>query len=211
MLYQIPIIIGEKQTSQTLTNSLDASFYVVKMVISGKEQEHIKKQESKKPALKPKEADINLDRNLIRLCDADIFTDEKIYYALRKIKGVSFSYANAVCKVLNLDRNTMVGALDTTKISEIESVIKDPAKYGIKSWMLNRRKDYETGENKHLVSSNIKLALESDIKRLKAIKSYRGLRHALGQPSRGQKTRSHFRKGSAIGVKRKSGSKEGRV
>lgn len=182
------------------------------MAISGKEQEHIKKQESKKPAFKPKETkEVNTDRNLIRLCDADIFTDEKIYYALRKIRGVSFSYANAVCKVLNLDRNAKVGELDTTKISEIESVIRDPSKYGIKGWMLNRRKDYETGDDKHLVSSNIKLNLESDIKRLKAIKSYRGLRHAIGQPSRGQKTRSHFRKGSAIGVKRKAGSKEGRV
>ena len=181
------------------------------MAISGKEQEYNKKQESKKPVFKPKEVEVNIDRDLIRLCDADIFTDEKLYYALRKIRGVSFSYANAVCKVLHLDRNTMVGSLDANKISEIESVIRNPSKYGINGWLLNRRKDYDGGEDKHLVSSTIKLTLESDIKRLKAIKSYRGLRHALGQPVRGQKTRSHFRKGVSIGVKRKSGAKEGRV
>jgi len=35
---------------------------------------------------------------------------------------------------------------------------------------------------------------------LKKMKSYKGWRHSLGQPVRGQRTRSHFRKGSAIGV-----------
>lgn len=177
------------------------------------EQANNKKQESKKPVFKPKEViEEPADRDLIRLCDADLFTDEKLYYALRKIRGVSFSYANAVCKVLNLDRNSLTGSLDATKINEIESVIRNPAKYGIKAWLLNRRKDYETGEDRHIVSSDIKLTLENDIKRLKTIKAYRGIRHALGQPSRGQKTRSHFRKGKAIGVKRKSGSKkEGRT
>ena len=176
------------------------------------EQQFTKKQESKKPTFKPKEViEEAPDRDLIRLCDADIFTDERLYYALRKIRGVSFSYANAVCKVLNLDRNSLIGSLDTTKINEIESVIKNPAKYGIKSWLINRRKDYETGEDKHIISSEIKLTLENDIKRLKTTKSYKGIRHALGQPVRGQKTRSHFRKGTAIGVKRKAGAKEGRT
>jgi small subunit ribosomal protein S13 len=43
-----------------------------------------------------------------------------------------------------------------------------------------------------------------DIKRLREIKSYRGIRHALKQPSRGQRTRSHFRsKKKAMGVKKK--------
>ena len=40
--------------------------------------------------------------------------------------------------------------------------------------------------------------------RLKEIKSYRGLRHSLKLPVRGQRTRSHFRtKGNAMGVKKK--------
>ena len=45
-----------------------------------------------------------------------------------------------------------------------------------------------------------------DIKRLKKIRSFRGWRHALGQPTRGQRTRSHFRskkKGKSIGVTKK--------
>jgi len=53
------------------------------------------------------------------------------------------------------------------------------------------------------------LQTEFDIKRLKKIKSYRGLRHVLGQPVRGQRTRGHFRKNKAVGVtgKAKKGKK----
>ena len=67
---------------------------------------------------------------------------------------------------------------------------------------MNRRKDIESGETKHLIGSELELQKEFDIKRLKKIRSYRGLRHALGQPVRGQRTRSHFRakKRKAVGV-----------
>jgi small subunit ribosomal protein S13 len=34
------------------------------------------------------------------------------------------------------------------------------------------------------------------------MKCYRGIRHSAGQPVRGQKTRSHFRKNKSVGVKR---------
>jgi small subunit ribosomal protein S13 len=45
---------------------------------------------------------------------------------------------------------------------------------------------------------------EFDIKRLRKIKSYRGIRHASKLPVRGQRTRANFRrKGHAVGVKRK--------
>ncbi|HDD46536.1 MAG TPA: 30S ribosomal protein S13, partial [Candidatus Aenigmarchaeota archaeon] len=42
-----------------------------------------------------------------------------------------------------------------------------------------------------------------DINFMKKIKTYKGIRHALGLPVRGQRTRSSFRKGRTIGVKRK--------
>jgi len=49
----------------------------------------------------------------------------------------------------------------------------------------------------------LKLRKEFDIKRLKKVKSYRGMRHAFGLPVRGQRTRSHFRKGRSVGVQKK--------
>ena len=55
--------------------------------------------------------------------------------------------------------------------------------------------------NKHL-----DLKKDFDIKRLRGIKSYRGLRHQLGLPSRGQRTKAHFRKNKSkgVGIKKKS-------
>ena len=48
---------------------------------------------------------------------------------------------------------------------------------------------------------------------MKKIKSYRDIRHALGLPVRGQRTKSNFRKnkGKVLGVRRKEGVKAGRV
>jgi small subunit ribosomal protein S13 len=42
-----------------------------------------------------------------------------------------------------------------------------------------------------------------DIKNLRKMKCYRGVRHSLGLPVRGQKTRSNFRKGKTVGVRKK--------
>ena len=47
------------------------------------------------------------------------------------------------------------------------------------------------------------MAVEFDIKMMKMIKSYKGVRHAIGQPVRGQRTKAHFRKGSSLGVIKK--------
>jgi small subunit ribosomal protein S13 len=44
------------------------------------------------------------------------------------------------------------------------------------------------------------LSRDFDIRRMKKIRSYKGWRHATGQPVRGQRTKSHFRHGGAIGV-----------
>ena len=75
--------------------------------------------------------------------------------------------------------------------------------------MLNRRKDIETGEDKHLLGSDLKLRKEFDLKRMKNIRSYKGVRHALGLPVRGQSTRSHFHKGKSLGVKKPKKTKKG--
>ena len=64
-----------------------------------------------------------------------------------------------------------------------------------------------TGEDQHLVSSKLKFAVKSDIDFMRKIRSYKGIRHELGLPVRGQRTRTSFRGGKAVGV---SKSKEAR-
>lgn len=147
-------------------------------------------------------------RHIVRIVNTDLPGNKSIANALTKIKGVKFMLANAVCNTINIDRNKKTGELEEEEIRKISDVLKNPLQHGIPVWMLNRRKDYETGENKHLTGADLKFAQENDIKTLKKIKCYKGIRHIFGLPLRGQRTRSNFRRGKSLGVargKKKSG------
>jgi len=150
-------------------------------------------------------------KQLVRLCGADIDGSKKLYHALRRIKGVSYSFSNAICQISKLDPHKQIGALNPEDLKKIEDILTNPLKYEIPSWMLNRRKDYDDGTNKHLFSTDIKFRVDFDVKRLKKIKAYRGMRHAAGLPVRGQRTKAHFRRGGTVGVKKKAGLKKGKV
>ena len=140
---------------------------------------------------------------VIRILSRDIEGGMKIYPGLTKIKGVSWTLSNAVCKMLKIDKNKKIGSLTDEEIAKITEFLKNPK---VPEYLLNRRKDFETGKNKHLVGSDLELQTEFDVKRLKKIKSYRGFRHMAGLPSRGQRTRSNFRKNKrkGAGIKKKN-------
>lgn len=142
-------------------------------------------------------------KHIVRIVNTDIKGEVKLVNALRKIQGVGFSYSNAVLKTLNIDENKQIGYMQDSDFKKIEDIILNPLKHEIPAWMFNRRKDYDTGNDKHILTSDLKLQKDNDIKRLKKIKAYRGIRHATGQPTRGQRTRSNFRRGSALGVNKK--------
>lgn len=142
-------------------------------------------------------------KQIVRIINADILGNRKLRMALTSVYGVGFSFSNAVCNTLGLEQERPVGTLSNEEIKNIEDVIKNPSKYNVPSYLYNRRGDVENGEDKHIITSDLRLSKEFDIKRLKRIKSYRGIRHALGLPVRGQKTRSNFRTGKAIGVSKK--------
>lgn len=150
-------------------------------------------------------------KQIVRIGGADIAGAKQIFHALRRIKGVSYSFSNAVCSVLNIDKKKRIGDFSDQELKKVEDVLNNPFKYNIPPWMVNRRKDYDDGLDKHIISTDVKFRKESDIKRLKSIRSYRGMRHALGLPVRGQKTRSHFRTGGTVGVKKRPGVRKGKV
>jgi len=152
-------------------------------------------------------------KHFIRIASADLNGNYKIERALTKIKGVGFQFAHAICSTLKIDPSQKTGYLDDQIIKRIEEVVKDPLKFNIPSWLFNRRKDYETGDDKHLLTSDLDFTKDNDIKLMKKIKSYKGNRHSRGLPVRGQKTKSNFRKNKgkgSLGVKRKKG-KSGKV
>ena len=146
-------------------------------------------------------------KGIVRIADADVIGTKTLYYALRKVTGVSFMMANAVCITSGLGRDTLVGSLSDEQLKKIETLLKNPN--GIPAWLYNRRKDVDTGLDKHLIAADMKLQTEFDIKIMKKNKSFKGIRHSMGQPVRGQKTRSHFRSGKSIGVKKTKGGKKG--
>lgn len=143
---------------------------------------------------------------LIRIMGKDLPGSKKLYPSLTRIKGVSWALANAVCVKLSLNKDSRISELKKEDIVMLENFLKNAE---IPSFMKNRRNDFDTGQDKHLVGVDLSMRNDFDIKRLKKIKSYRGLRHSLGLPSRGQRTRSHFRgKGKAVGVKKPKGGKK---
>ncbi len=170
-----------------------------------KSAEEFDKQQEKILAKSAKagRADIKIeDVKLIRILGKDIPGNKRVYHGLTFIKGISWNFANVICKKLNLDKNKRIQDLSESEIKTITGFIAKPE---VPLYLLNRRRDYDSGENKHLNGSDLDLQRDFDIKRQKKIKSYKGVRHSAGQPVRGQRTKSHFRsnkKKSGSGVKK---------
>jgi small subunit ribosomal protein S13 len=149
----------------------------------------------------------SIPKSITRIAATDIPGHFTIYHGLTKIKGISWSFSNAICQALSLDKKRKIGSLTESEIEKITDFLQNPK---LVPFLLNRRFDLATGKNRHLITSELELQREFDIRNLKKIRSYKGWRHALGQPVRGQRTRSHFRKGRSIGVQRTK-VKQGKV
>ena len=140
-------------------------------------------------------------REVVRIARTGIDGNKPVEKALTGLKGVGEMYANAVAESMEY-KNKIIGNLSDEEIDDIEEAIKNPDDLEVPGWLRNRRKDRETGEDKHLIESDLELKKEFDIRRLKEISSYKGWRHEIGLPVRGQKTQSSFRSGAKIGVSR---------
>jgi len=145
-------------------------------------------------------------RHIVRIANTDLKGEKQARLALRKIKGVGESLSEAICKIVGVDPSQKMGEVDP-KFDEIFTrVILEPEANGIPAWMLNRRKDPETGADHHLLGGDIGFTIDNDIKVQRKLKSYRGVRHAIGLPVRGQRTQGNFRrnKGKAAVKKKKT-------
>ena len=142
-------------------------------------------------------------RHIFRIAGVDLDGRKKVGLAIKKIRGVSTSFANAVVRSSDLE-NKVLGKLSDSEVARLEDTILHPEKHKIPFWLYNRRKDYETGMDKHLVASDLVYAEREDIDSMKKMRSRRGIRHSLGLRVRGQRTRSTGRKGAIVGVTRKA-------
>ncbi len=155
-----------------------------------------KKIEKQRPQIQDEKNEV-----LVRILGHDIPGSKNIYSGLTRIKGVSWSISNAACINLSIPKTKKIESLSKDEIQTIERWLK---LLPIADFLKNRRFDRDTGLTKHYFGSDLDIKKEFDIKRLKEIKSYVGIRHSAKLPVRGQRTRSHFRtRGIAMGIKRK--------
>jgi small subunit ribosomal protein S13 len=148
-------------------------------------------------------------KHLVRVMNTDLKGEKQLMYSLTKIKGISIMFANAICKKAGISTQKKTGFLNDKEVKALEEVIQDPKGAGFPEWMLNRRADPDTGEDRHLITSTLDFTNDNDIKNMKKIKSYKGMRHMWGQPVRGQRTKAHTRKNKgkgSLGVQKKKGA-----
>ncbi len=140
---------------------------------------------------------------IVRIANTDLDGKKQLIMGLQKIKGISFMLSNAFCAIAKLEQTRRVGDLSEDEVNKLDLLLKNK-KPELPFWLFNRRKDAETGDDMHLTGADLTFSHESDIRQLKKIKCYRGVRHMQGAPVRGQRTRSNFRKnkGKVASVKR---------
>lgn len=173
------------------------------------EKKEKKGQKPKNPqVLKP--ADVKEDiKYIIRLGGSDLDGRKRVRTALAKINGVGDSMAHAICEILQIpESKKRLGELSDAEISQIDDLLKNPGKFGIPLFMYNRRKDLVTGEDRHLVGSDLDYANKMGIDAMQKVRMYRGIRHYYGLKLRGQRTGSRGgamrgRSGKTVGVQRK--------
>ncbi len=123
-----------------------------------------------------------------RIAGVDIPLEKRIEIGLTYIYGVGKVISNQILSEANIDINTKSKDLTDQDIAAIRDIF----------------------ENKYSVEGELRQEVKSNIRRLVEIGCYRGIRHRIGLPSRGQKTKSNARtrkgpRGTAIAKKKKTG------
>lgn len=143
-------------------------------------------------------------KGIVRIADKDIKGETILPKALARIRGIgvnlSENLAEVIAAELHIDRREKVGNLSDNQIKSITEILTNPMKFGIPSWMVNRKGEGETGQTHHIISSDLDFRQKQDIKAKIEMKSYQGIRHMYGLPVRGQRTKTMGRKGLTVGV-----------
>lgn len=141
-------------------------------------------------------------KHIVRIADTDLDGNKSVIHALTGIKGIGLRLSRSIVNHLGIEGTEKLGKLSDEDIERLKKFVEEEIE-SLPSWMLNRRKDYHTGKDLHLLNKDIDFARMLDIERMIRIKAYRGVRHARGYKVRGQRTRSTGRKGATVGVVRR--------
>jgi small subunit ribosomal protein S13 len=142
-------------------------------------------------------------KHIVRIANTDLEGKKSVQYSLTGIKGINRRIARIISDRSNVNPTATIGYLDDEKIDSLKKTIEEIISI-LPTWMLNRRKDLLTGDDKHILGTEVLLTRREDLNTLKKTRSYRGVRHERGHKVRGQRTRSTGRRGLTVGVKRKA-------
>jgi small subunit ribosomal protein S13 len=106
-----------------------------------------------------------------RIIGIDIPANKRLVISLTYIYGIGNKKSEELIAKLGLDANMHAKKLTEEDISKINALL----------------------QNDYLVEGDLRRQVQNNIKRLKSINCYRGLRHRLGLPVRGQRTCSNAR------------------
>ena len=109
---------------------------------------------------------------MARIVGVDIPRNKKIVFSLCYIHGIGLSTALKICEIAKVDKDKRVQDLTEKQVSSIREIIS--------SLEIN-------------VEGELRSFNAMNIKRLKDVGAYRGLRHRRGLPANGQRTKTNAR------------------
>ena len=123
-----------------------------------------------------------------RLLGVDIPNDKRIAISLTYLYGIGPKTARELCLKAGIDSSLPAHELTESDVSRIATIIEE---------------DY-------VVEGPLRRQVQQNIARLRDIRSYRGIRHRMGLPVRGQNTQTNARtrKGAKKSVACKKGVKD---
>ncbi len=107
----------------------------------------------------------------VRIAGVNIPNDKRIEIALTYIHGIGTTRANKILVDAKVNKDTRVKDLKETEVNTLREIV----------------------EKKYTVEGDLRREVQSNIKRLREIGCYRGLRHAKHLPVRGQRTKTNSR------------------
>ena len=115
-----------------------------------------------------------------RILGIQIPDDKKVRISLRYLFGIGPVRAEKICKTCKIDPDKRAHELKDPEIKAIQNFV----------------------EENFVVEGYLRQEVREHIRRLKDIKSYRGVRHIINMPVRGQRTRhnAHTRRGKNMAV-----------
>ena len=109
---------------------------------------------------------------MARIAGVDIPRNKKVAYSLRYVYGIGYSQAINICDKAKVKLNTRVQDLKEKEVMDIRKAIT---------------------ELEIKVEGELRSEVAMNVKRLKDIGTYRGLRHRRGLPVNGQRTKTNAR------------------